>query len=104
MGTTGPSSCVDAVVDLSGPTDFAKAAGQLKQASPLTYISSARRLPAFLIGHGDADDQIPIGHLEGLREDWDQYRTGAEPRHHRLLLPSQPALTEPNESRRSCTT
>ncbi|MGW3287975.1 alpha/beta hydrolase fold domain-containing protein [Streptomyces sp. NPDC001002] len=84
IGTTGPSSCVDAVVDLSGPTDFTKAAGypalentgaaylgcpdglasctakQLKQASPLTYVSSARKLPAFLIGHGDADTLIPL--------------------------------------------
>ena len=84
IGTTGASSCVDAVVDLSGPTDFTKADGyplfessgaaylgcpdgldsctaeQLKQASPITYVSSARRLPAFLIGHGDADDQIPL--------------------------------------------
>jgi fermentation-respiration switch protein FrsA (DUF1100 family) len=32
----------------------------LKQAGPLRYTSSARRLPAFLIGHSDADDQIPI--------------------------------------------
>jgi hypothetical protein len=71
-------------VNLSGPTDFTRADGyplfqwsgaaylgcpdgldsctaeQLKQASPLTYVSSARKLPAFLIGHGDADDQIPI--------------------------------------------
>ena len=90
IGTTGPSSCVDAVVDLSGPTDFTKAAGyplfessgaaylgcsdgldfctaeQLEQASPLPYISSARKLPAFLIGHGDADDQIPIGQSQLL--------------------------------------
>lgn len=33
---------------------------QLKQASPLTYVSSARKLPAFLIGHGDADTLIPL--------------------------------------------
>jgi fermentation-respiration switch protein FrsA (DUF1100 family) len=71
-------------VDLSGPTDFTKADGyqlfstsgaaylgcptdlnscsaeQLRRASPMTYVSSARKLPAFLIGHGDADDQVPI--------------------------------------------
>jgi len=33
---------------------------QLKRAGPLPYVSSARKLPAFLIGRGDADERIPI--------------------------------------------
>ncbi|MFJ5263588.1 alpha/beta hydrolase fold domain-containing protein [Streptomyces sp. NPDC088387] len=84
IGTTGPSSCVDAVVDLSGPNDFTDLADNpmlagavasylgcpsgiescsdavLRQASPLTHLSSGRRPPAFLIGHGDADTLISI--------------------------------------------
>ncbi|MEU9337438.1 alpha/beta hydrolase [Streptomyces sp. NPDC048290] len=86
LGTTGPSSCVDAVVDLSGPNDFASLTGNpsvdplaanylgcpaglascspevLKQADPITHLSSSstRRPPPFLLGHGDADTVIPV--------------------------------------------
>lgn len=37
----------------------------MKQSSPLTCISSAHKLPAFLIGHGDADVTLHTLHGEG---------------------------------------
>ncbi|MEV7288043.1 alpha/beta hydrolase [Streptomyces sp. NPDC093252] len=86
IGTTGPSSCVDAVVDLSGPNDLASLTGHpgldpaastylgcpaglascspevLAQANPITHLqASTRRPPAFLLGHGDADPLVPLG-------------------------------------------
>ncbi|MET8827466.1 alpha/beta hydrolase [Streptomyces sp. NPDC004610] len=98
IGTTGPSSCVDAVVDLSGPNDLASLTGHpaldpaaanylgcpaglascspevLERANPITYLSSSpRRPPAFLLGHGDADPLVPLAQsrllYSALKED-----------------------------------
>lgn len=85
IGTTGPSSCVDAVMDIAGPTDLGTlgatspalsgavaaylgcpagvescSSAVLKQADPTTYVTSSRRLPPFLIAHGDADTVVPL--------------------------------------------
>lgn len=85
IGTTGPSSCVDAVMDIAGPTDLATLAAAspalsgaitaylgcsagvescspavLAQADPTTYLTSSRKLPPFLIAHGDADTLVPL--------------------------------------------
>ncbi|MFC5824596.1 alpha/beta hydrolase fold domain-containing protein [Nonomuraea insulae] len=84
VGLRGPSSCVQAVADLSGPTDLSALADDpllagavaaylgcpdgipscppalLRQASPITHLASGRRPPPFLIGHGDADTVVPI--------------------------------------------
>jgi acetyl esterase/lipase len=37
-------------------------------ASPLTFVATAKRLPPFLIIHGDEDQQVPIEHAELLRD------------------------------------
>lgn len=90
IGVPGPSSCVQAVVDLSGPNDLAALADNpplaaavalylgcpggietcppalLRQANPITHLASGRRPPPFLIGHGDADPVIPIGQSQLL--------------------------------------
>ncbi|MFE2039480.1 alpha/beta hydrolase fold domain-containing protein [Streptomyces sp. NPDC059477] len=90
IGTTGPSSCVDAVVDLSGPHDLTALIGNpaldpaaagylgcpaglascapevLEQANPITHLASSRRPPAFLLGHGDADTLIPLAQSQLL--------------------------------------
>lgn len=85
IGTTGPSSCVDAVMDIAGPTDLGALAAAspalagavtaylgcpagiescspnvLRQADPTTYLTPGRRLPPFLIAHGDADTLVPL--------------------------------------------
>lgn len=84
VGLPGPSSCVQAVVDLSGPNDLAALADNpplaaavaaylgcpngipscspalLKLANPITHLTPWRRPPPFLIGHGDADTLIPL--------------------------------------------
>ncbi|MGW0593035.1 alpha/beta hydrolase fold domain-containing protein [Streptosporangium sp. NPDC002607] len=85
VGGRGPSSCVQAVADLSGPADLSALADNpllagavatylgcpdgvqscspalLRQANPITHLASGRRPPPFLIGHGDTDTVIPIG-------------------------------------------
>lgn len=35
--------------------------GEAEQSNPVAYIASARTLPAFSIGHGTADCQVPVG-------------------------------------------
>jgi acetyl esterase/lipase len=92
-GVTGVSSCVQAVVDLYGPTDLLRRKAQTpagaqdpeapdsssarllggppsrhperaRQANPITYIT--RGVPPFLIIHGDADPLVPFGQSELL--------------------------------------
>jgi acetyl esterase/lipase len=91
-GVTKGSSCVQAVFDGMGPTDFLQMdshlysstsakhdpassaesrylgcteglsacfASTVERANPITYITSASKLPSYYIAHGDADNSVP---------------------------------------------
>ncbi|WP_176883930.1 alpha/beta hydrolase [Nocardioides sp. YR527] len=85
IGVTRTSSCVDAVMDIAGPTDLGTlaaavptlsgavtaylgcsagvescSAAALKSADPTTYLASSRYVPPFLIAHGDVDTVVPL--------------------------------------------
>jgi acetyl esterase/lipase len=92
-GWTGSSSAVQAVCDWFGPTDFLRmnAAGSAMdhdaadspesqfiggpiqenpelatRANPITYITPERKIPPFLIVHGDQDPLVPFDQSELL--------------------------------------
>ena len=109
-GWSGWSSRVQAVCDWYGPTDFLQMdrAGssmnhdsadspesqfiggpiqdhqeRTAQANPITYVTPERKIPPFLIVHGDQDPLVPFNQSELLAAAFDW--VGADYRFHRVV-------------------